>query len=164
MNNKAINYLFRLLIQRFMGLLCFLIGSWWALDFRSTVYFGVYIFLAIISGVIMYRINPETLKERGKVNTNSPKWDKVLLSIYWILGFFIIYIVAGLEMDKAPQVGMFFWVGILLQIGTSTLALWALAVNTFLESTVRIQSDRNQRVCEDGPYKIVRHPTYTAVF
>lgn len=47
------------------------------------------------------------------------------------------------------------------------LAAWfsikATLENTFLESTVRIQSDRNQMVCTTGPYRIVRHPAYSGL-
>lgn len=35
--------------------------------------------------------------------------------------------------------------------------------NTFLESTARIQNNRNQFVIQSGPYKIVRHPVYLSV-
>jgi protein-S-isoprenylcysteine O-methyltransferase Ste14 len=35
--------------------------------------------------------------------------------------------------------------------------------NKYFEATVRIQSDREQQVVKDGPYKIVRHPGYASV-
>ena len=38
----------------------------------------------------------------------------------------------------------------------------AMTVNPHFEKTVRIQDDRNHRVIESGPYRIVRHPGYTA--
>src|SRR5262249_32772007 len=37
---------------------------------------------------------------------------------------------------------------------------WAEAVNQFFEKTVRIQTDRGQKVIDTGPYAIVRHPGY----
>jgi protein-S-isoprenylcysteine O-methyltransferase Ste14 len=37
---------------------------------------------------------------------------------------------------------------------------WAEAVNKFFEVTVRIQTDRGQKVIDTGPYAIVRHPGY----
>ena len=37
---------------------------------------------------------------------------------------------------------------------------WAMAVNTHFEATVRIQEDRNHKVCTTGPYRFVRHPGY----
>jgi protein-S-isoprenylcysteine O-methyltransferase Ste14 len=42
-------------------------------------------------------------------------------------------------------------------------ALWAMAVNPYFESTVRIQHDRHHQVCNSGPYKIVRHPGYVGL-
>ncbi|UQR62264.1 isoprenylcysteine carboxylmethyltransferase family protein [Bradyrhizobium sp. C-145] len=42
------------------------------------------------------------------------------------------------------------------------LALWAMHVNRFFSSVIRIQSDRGQYVVTTGPYAFVRHPGYTA--
>lgn len=42
------------------------------------------------------------------------------------------------------------------------LALWAMVVNRFFSSVVRIQSDRGQHVIAVGPYAFVRHPGYSA--
>jgi protein-S-isoprenylcysteine O-methyltransferase Ste14 len=36
-------------------------------------------------------------------------------------------------------------------------------VNNHFETTVRIQTDRNHRVCTTGPYRFVRHPAYLAM-
>jgi protein-S-isoprenylcysteine O-methyltransferase Ste14 len=38
-----------------------------------------------------------------------------------------------------------------------------MAVNKFFEWTVRIQADRGQYVCKDGPYRFIRHPGYTGL-
>ena len=40
------------------------------------------------------------------------------------------------------------------------LFLWAKKVNPFFSSVVRIQTDRGQVVCREGPYKFCRHPGY----
>jgi protein-S-isoprenylcysteine O-methyltransferase Ste14 len=40
------------------------------------------------------------------------------------------------------------------------LTLWAMHVNPFFSSAVRIQRERGQRVVEAGPYRWVRHPGY----
>ena len=42
------------------------------------------------------------------------------------------------------------------------LALWAMRVNRFFSSVIRIQTDRGQHVVNAGPYAFVRHPGYTA--
>jgi protein-S-isoprenylcysteine O-methyltransferase Ste14 len=40
------------------------------------------------------------------------------------------------------------------------LFLWAKKVNPFFSSVARIQSDRGQSVCREGPYRYCRHPGY----
>jgi protein-S-isoprenylcysteine O-methyltransferase Ste14 len=50
---------------------------------------------------------------------------------------------------------------IALAIGWA-LAFWAMRVNRFFSSVVRIQSDRGQYVVTSGPYGWIRHPGYLA--
>jgi protein-S-isoprenylcysteine O-methyltransferase Ste14 len=40
--------------------------------------------------------------------------------------------------------------------------IWAMRVNRFFSSAVRIQFDRGQRMISGGPYRFVRHPGYTS--
>jgi len=163
MRKRARFYILRLFIQRGLGVFLYLLGAGWTMRLRSLVYFAMYFFVAAVSSVAMYWISPETLAERGKVNTDSPKWDKALLGVYWLLSFFAIYLLAGLEAATAPEIGAIFWVGAAFQLAAAALSLYALMVNPFLESTARIQRDREQTVCKAGPYRIVRHPTYASV-
>jgi protein-S-isoprenylcysteine O-methyltransferase Ste14 len=50
---------------------------------------------------------------------------------------------------------------IALTIGWA-LTFWAMRVNRFFSSVVRIQSDRGQYVVTSGPYRWMRHPGYLA--
>jgi protein-S-isoprenylcysteine O-methyltransferase Ste14 len=40
------------------------------------------------------------------------------------------------------------------------ITLWAIWINRFFSSVVRIQKERGQEVIQDGPYRFVRHPGY----
>ncbi len=54
-----------------------------------------------------------------------------------------------------------------LRRGILSLAwtVWVLSVNKFAEPSVRIQTERGQKVVDTGPYDVVRHPLYaTALF
>ncbi len=43
------------------------------------------------------------------------------------------------------------------------LALWAMAVNPFFSTVIRLQEDRGHRLITTGPYRRVRHPGYTGM-
>ena len=162
MNKWAIIYVLRLLAERLIGVALFLIGAG-KFDLRSGIFFAVYVLVAIVSGIIIYCKNPETLKERGKVNTDSPKWDKILLLVFWLFAFFIVYFAAGKTVPLGKEIDFDYVVGMIIYIVSAAITVKAMLENTFLESTARLQPDRNQVVIKTGPYSVVRHPTYSAV-
>ena len=162
MTKQALEYLAKLGIQKIIGFALYLIGTGFALTYAGAIYF-IYLFAAtVILGVILFNANKETLAERNKTNTDSPVWDKALLFVFWILNYFAVYLLAGLG-ENGEHLNWMYFTG----IGLTMLAAWiptrATLENTFLESTARIQSDRNQTVCTTGPYKMVRHPAYSAL-
>jgi protein-S-isoprenylcysteine O-methyltransferase Ste14 len=74
--------------------------------------------------------------------------------------------VAGLD------VGRFHWsdtvplavqvLGLLATAAAFAVMEWAVAVNRFFSSVIRIQTDRGHHLVTDGPYHYVRHPAYAA--
>lgn len=162
MDKATVNYILRLIGQRVIGILLFLLGAKGALSLREIIYFSVYIGTALLSCLILYLANPEVLSVRGNTDAESPLWDKVLLLIFWLVAYFIVYLVAGIGRMQGDT-DIWFYLGILLYLISAAIGIWAQAVNKFLEPTARIQADRNQTVCCRGPYKSVRHPTYAAI-
>lgn len=161
MTEGTIKYIINILIQRGLGILLYLVGSGWLMNSNALIYFLCYISTSVISLSVMAYVNPQTLAERNKRNTDSPVWDKILLGCFWLLAYFIIYLAAGWESRNLGTAGgILFWVGILLSLLDGVITLWALIENTFLESTARIQKERHQTVCQTGPYRLVRHPAY----
>jgi protein-S-isoprenylcysteine O-methyltransferase Ste14 len=45
-------------------------------------------------------------------------------------------------------------------VGGSAIGSWAMVVNDFFSSHVRIQAERGHVVIDQGPYQVVRHPGY----
>ena len=43
------------------------------------------------------------------------------------------------------------------------LEIWAMAVNPFFSTAIRIQTDRGHQVINRGPYRYIRHPGYLAM-
>ncbi|MBE6900152.1 MAG: isoprenylcysteine carboxylmethyltransferase family protein [Ruminococcaceae bacterium] len=162
MNKGAVIYIIRLLTERLIGAALFWVGAG-SFDLRSGIFFAAYILAAFVSGIIIYRKNPETLKERGKVNTDSPKWDKILLLVFWLFAFFAVYFAAGKTVPPGKEINFDYIAGMVIYFVSVVITVKAMLENTFLESTARLQTDRNQTVIQTGPYSVVRHPTYSAV-
>ncbi len=90
-------------------------------------------------------------------------WDRVLAPLMAVSLSYPLVIVAGLDHRFAWSPAFPTWFNItglsLIAIGYA-FAAWAFAENRFFSSMVRIQTDRGHRVCDSGPYRIVRHPGY----
>ena len=53
------------------------------------------------------------------------------------------------------------WLAALIVALGFGLAVWAMIVNPYFSAVVRIQDDRGQVVVKSGPYRFMRHPSYT---
>jgi len=122
-----------------------------------------WLYLAIFAGVMVVSfatLDPGLLRERMRPGGQRPPAALRLFSI----ALFAHWIVAGLDRgrlhwsDSVPP-----WLqglGLFAVAGGYTLALWAMYVNRFFSSVIRIQTDRGQHVITTGPYAFIRHPGY----
>ena len=79
MRKQAVSYIARVLVQKIIGFLLYMIGARFILTYAGSIYF-IYLFIAtIIISLVLFKSNEETLAQRGKTDTVSPVWDKVLL-------------------------------------------------------------------------------------
>ena len=158
-------YLVRLFAERAIGLLLFLLGSGWVLGTRGALWFAAY-FLAIGTIIWLYRAAPDTMAARLSIADTkdvTPVWDKVLLAIFWLLGYFLVYWVAGRTCDPSLAIDVVAILGAVIYLLSSVLTAWALSENRYAEAVSRVQEERGQRVCSTGPYAFVRHPMYSAI-
>jgi len=160
---RAFVYFLKIVASRVAGFLLYAFGTGWVVDSRSVIYFGYCIAASIASGAWMMLANPETFAERDKISPDTPFWDKAILLAYWLLSFFGIYLVAGLEATNTLPLNALFWLGMLICFLSTVIQIAALAVNTFLESSARLQEDRGQSVVDKGVYRAVRHPAYASI-
>lgn len=126
----------------------------------------IYVIIGLIMSVLNYtvlRIDSELLNERSKPGDGTENWDKAILGLSFLMTI-LMYITAGLDSGRYHWSPDFHWgiglLGIILTISGQLLFLIAQKQNKFFSSTVRIQTDRKQTVCETGLYKFVRHPAY----
>ena len=158
-------YLVRLLAERALGLVLFLLGSGWVLGARGALWFAAY-FLAIGTVIWLYRTAPNTMAARLSIADSrdaTPVWDKILLAVFWLLGYFVVYWVAGRTRDPSLAIDVVAVLGIAVYLLSSMLTAWALSENRYAEAVSRVQEERGQRVCSTGPYAFVRHPMYSAI-
>jgi protein-S-isoprenylcysteine O-methyltransferase Ste14 len=134
---------------------------------RLTYWQGlIYVIIGLIMVLLNYtvlRIDPELQVERSKPGEGTKKWDKTILGLSFLMTI-AMYITAGLDSGRFHWSPDFHWslylLGIILTIIGQLLFLIAQKQNKFFSSTVRIQTNRGQSVCETGLYKVVRHPAY----
>ena len=127
--------------------------------------FWEYLFVCGVSFIVAASvIDPDLLQERVRPGGQPLKLRYYALTLppmaHWCI--------AGLD------VGRFHWsdsVPPTLQILTLaifalalTLMIWAMRVNRFFSSVIRLQEDRGHQLITGGPYRWVRHPGYTAGF
>ncbi len=124
-----------------------------------------WIYLAILAGIFVASfilLDPDLARERMRPGGKKPP------TALWLFSgvLFLHWIVAGLDR------GRFHWsdtvplwlqiLGLVAVAGSYAFALWAMSVNRFFSSVIRLQSDRGQYVVTTGPYAVIRHPGYTA--
>jgi protein-S-isoprenylcysteine O-methyltransferase Ste14 len=145
------------------GVLLFLpAGIGWR---KGWLFLVVFLAFTILSSAYLWRANPDIFIARSKIHQGTKSWDKVLMSLI-LVSFFAIFPIAGLD-ARWHGSAVPIWlvaVGYLLFALGFALSTWVYAVNKFAEPSVRIQSDRQQKVIDTGPYAIVRHPLYAVSF
>jgi protein-S-isoprenylcysteine O-methyltransferase Ste14 len=131
---------------------------------RAWLFFGAAFIYFVGSTLAIKRYNPELLVARLKVRREGSKtWDEVLMRVANLTGMLLIPAVAGFDVGRYGWSNLdlvYALPGFALFIFGAVLIIWAMIVNRYFESTVRIQDDRDHEVISSGPYEYVRHPGY----
>ena len=126
-----------------------------------------WVYLAIFGAVFVASfalLDPDLARERMRPGGKRPPLALQLITVVLVAH----WIIAGLDhgrfhwSDTVP--GWVQWISLIALAASYALCLWAMRVNRFFSSVVRIQSDRGQRVITGGPYAVIRHPGYLAGF
>ena len=127
--------------------------------------FGFWVYVAIFAAMMAASfafLDPGLLRERMRPGGQRPPLALQLATLVLI----VHWVVAGLDRGRFHwSDGVPAWLRAASLIALAAgygLAFWAMRVNRFFSSVVRIQSDRGQHVVTAGPYRWIRHPGYLA--
>lgn len=155
----------RMLIREYMsrviiGLLLFISsGDWnWV---NAWLYIGFALLTILMVHWFVVSKNPELYNERGAVSANAKEWDKNWIRFYALMGYLtLVFLGLDHRYGWSHLSPLYLIPGALLVITSGTLSSWAMAVNHFFSSVIRIQDDRGHKVVDSGPYRFIRHPGY----
>jgi protein-S-isoprenylcysteine O-methyltransferase Ste14 len=132
---------------------------------RGWIYLAVRFACVAASAAFLLVARPELLNARGRRHKDTKFFDKVIVAVYVTL-IFTIDPVAGLDAVRfgwSSMSGEAAYAGMLLSVLGEALIIGSMAVNPFLETTVRVQKERGHQVVSSGPYRLVRHPMYVGM-
>ncbi|KPK83698.1 MAG: hypothetical protein AMS27_12090 [Bacteroides sp. SM23_62_1] len=124
------------------------------------IYFILCVLILIVNGFVL---DPDLIAERGKKKENIKKFDRIITTVN-IIPVISIILLSGLDKRfgwTGNTAMVYYLAGIILMILGNALFTWAMVANKYFSTSVRIQTDRDHKVAEGGPYTIVRHPGYT---
>jgi protein-S-isoprenylcysteine O-methyltransferase Ste14 len=111
---------------------------------------------------LLGRVSPGLVEERLRPPSDRDRATRRLGA----LPFLTSLVLAGLDARRGWSV-VPPWLqlaGLGLVAAGLALVAWTLLSNPFASSAVRIQTERAHQVISTGPYALVRHPMYLAVF
>ena len=126
---------------------------------------GLWLGFQVVNIAVLLRFNPDLLNKRGRLlQPETKSFDKLFIGLYAPLAL-ATSVVAGLDAVRFGWSHVPSWIiaaGVVLYVLSCAFGSWAMAVNRHFESSVFVAKDGSQQVCSAGPYRIVRHPGYTA--
>jgi protein-S-isoprenylcysteine O-methyltransferase Ste14 len=129
---------------------------------QAWVYGALNLFFLLLTAVSFVG-QPEFVRERTNFGPGMKGWDKIYFAVSTPM-YFAAIVIAALDAGRygwtAKLPASVYIVSIILYVLGQSIFLWAKRANRFFAGVVRIQSERGHTVCQDGPYRFVRHPGY----
>jgi protein-S-isoprenylcysteine O-methyltransferase Ste14 len=130
---------------------------------QGWVFFGIHLTFFLLF-MFLFRDKMDLMMERIKPGPGIKEWDKIFFAFYVPLNL-TIFILSPLDGGKfhwSPDLPLYIYIlayaAYLSGVFVTVFAMW---MNQFFSSIVRIQKERGHYVITDGPYKVVRHPGYS---
>lgn len=156
----------RAVLASYVGVLAYsafiFLGAWRLSYWQGLLYVAVALVGVTLSHLLVRKGSDITV-ERAARAAAGEAWDKRILGGYFFVTL-ATFVTAGLDSGRfrwSGDVPLEVTVGgVVLMLAGQILFALAKRENDFFSSTASIQTDRGHRVCETGPYRLVRHPGY----
>ena len=125
-------------------------------------FWAVFVIQAIVAVICIYILEPALLHERMKPQgKDEDKFGRHIVTVLYLISLIIPALDVGRAhiSDNVPLVVQILGV-VLSALGWAGI-VWAMRINMYFSSAIRLQPDRNQQVITTGPYRVIRHPGYS---
>ena len=138
--------------------------AWWIDWIPFWAFVALMVVYTLASFVYLVLVNFEVLENRTTLKKGTETWDWIWMAVFTPLCL-AIFGVAWLDVGSGTaSLPLWAWpIGLVLFLFGGGLFIRAMGENPFFEKTVRIQSERDHRVIDTGPYRVVRHPGYVGM-
>ncbi len=146
------------------GAILFLSAGTWRF-WQGWVFIAVYLIPATLGHILIAQRNPEAIENRlrGKEQQADQKLFSRLLSLFVIATLILPALDYRMRWSRSLLGEVPLWLNLLadaLVLSGILLVNWVIAVNRHASNLVRVEP--GQMVISAGPYRLVRHPMYSA--
>jgi protein-S-isoprenylcysteine O-methyltransferase Ste14 len=130
---------------------------------RWPMAWAILLVYAGLAAIGLLGVSPSLLAERSRPAAGGERADVVLSAAFTLLLYPGTLVASGLErrVGASPDFPVSIQIVALgLFAAGYGFSFWAMQVNAFFTTVVRIQTERGHRVVDRGPYRWVRHPGY----
>lgn len=128
---------------------------------QGWVYILTSLVFALFAFAYFYRRDPELIERRLQMKEEVREQKRIMAVVY--ISWLIAFVLPGLD-HRYGWSHLPLWVTIFSQ-GVAfcgyAMTFWVVNVNRFAARTIRVEPD--QKVISSGPYRLVRHPMYSAI-
>jgi protein-S-isoprenylcysteine O-methyltransferase Ste14 len=124
-------------------------------------FWAVFALQAVVAVASIYMLEPALLNERMKPQgKDEDRFGRLIVTILYLISLIIPALDVGRWhiSDNVPLIVQL--LGAMLSILGWAGIVWAMRINMYFSSAIRLQPDRNQQVITTGPYRVIRHPGY----
>jgi protein-S-isoprenylcysteine O-methyltransferase Ste14 len=126
------------------------------------VYLGLYVAGTAIMGALMLPNRRSTIAKRSE-SQGMKSWDRLVGGLWGVIYFILIPLISGIDRrfgwTGESSVAVHLMGAVAFILGFALFG-WAMVANADFSTVSRVETDRGQTVCTDGPYRVIRHPGY----